>query len=169
MNSKNGSNRKQLVFYGLFAIISTLINLLTQRGSEFLIDFSNIQFLSTALINNQQTGKVLTLGYFICLFNATVTGFVFKYFCDKLVVFKDTTATISTKHFKMVLLYGIFAILTTIIFWSFSAAFKLLFTFNGSAYLGSIIGLTIGYTIKFYLDSKFVFNSTKHNSNINFY
>jgi len=54
----------------------------------------------------------------------------------------------------MILLYTIFAVFTTLIFWTTQLLFRL---YIGFEYIGMIIGLTIGYTIKFLLDRKYVF------------
>lgn len=50
-------------------------------------------------------------------------------------------------------------------FWVFEVAFDVLFDSEHAKYVGAVIGLTIGYTSKFYLDRKFVFRSA-NNSNL---
>ncbi|TFF87419.1 MAG: GtrA family protein [Promethearchaeota archaeon] len=57
---------------------------------------------------------------------------------------------------KELILYGFFAIFTTIIFWGVQYALTMLM---GSEYyiLAGAIGLAIGYTIKFILDKLYVF------------
>lgn len=88
---------------------------------------------------------------------ATIIAFIFKYLVDKIFIFKDKTKYMSIMHFKQILLYGFFAVFTTIIFWFTELTFKYFFSFKNSHYLGAVIGLVIGYTIKFFLDKKFVF------------
>ena len=87
---------------------------------------------------------------------ATIIAFVFKYLVDKIFIFKDNTKYLSKTHFKQVFLYGLFAVLTTLIFWFFELSFKYFFSFKNSHYIGALIGLTIGYTIKFFLDKKYL-------------
>ena len=48
-------------------------------------------------------------------------------------------------------------IFTTIIFWGTEIAFDVIFKSAGAKYIGAIIGLGIGYIIKYFLDKKYVF------------
>ncbi len=88
---------------------------------------------------------------------ATIIAFIFKYLVDKIFIFKDKTKYLSIIHFRQIFLYGFFAVFTTIIFWFTELSFKYLFSFKNSHLIGAVIGLAIGYTIKFLLDKKFVF------------
>jgi putative flippase GtrA len=47
---------------------------------------------------------------------------------------------------------------TTLIFWMFEISFEYMFEFSSAKYYGATIGLSIGYTMKYFLDKKFVFN-----------
>jgi putative flippase GtrA len=90
----------------------------------------------------------------------TLTGFVFKFVVDKFIVFQDKIISHSKdeiqKTTKQLGLYLGFAILTTAIFWGFELVFKILF--SGDWYLiGGLVGLIIGYTLKFLFDRKYVF------------
>nr|HPO50615.1 GtrA family protein [Spirochaetota bacterium] len=87
---------------------------------------------------------------------ATVVAFLFKFIVDKVVIFQDKESGVK-ENFRKITVYGFFAIFTTLIFWGFELFFKLCFSFKGSEYFGAVIGLATGYTIKFFLDSKFVF------------
>ena len=49
------------------------------------------------------------------------------------------------------------AVFTTIIFWGTEIAFDTLFQDPNAKYLGAVIGLSIGYIIKYFLDKKYVF------------
>ncbi len=89
---------------------------------------------------------------------ATIIAFIFKYLIDKIFIFKDNTKYLSKTHFKQIFLYGFFAVFTTLIFWAAELSFKQFLNFKNSHYVGAVIGLAIGYTIKFILDRKFVFN-----------
>jgi putative flippase GtrA len=48
-------------------------------------------------------------------------------------------------------------VLTTIIFWAIELAFEHIYQTKEMRYLGGIIGLAIGYIIKYQLDKRFVF------------
>ena len=58
---------------------------------------------------------------------------------------------------KNFVLYSLMGVFTTIIFWGTEIAFDALSQNPNSKYLGAIIGLSIGYIIKYFLDKKFVF------------
>ena len=90
---------------------------------------------------------------------ATIIAFIFKYLVDKVFIFEDKTEYFSKTHFKMVILYGSFAVLTTLIFWGFELSFKYFLNFKTAPYVGAVIGLITGYTIKFFLDKKYVFEN----------
>ena len=49
-------------------------------------------------------------------------------------------------------------VVTTLIFWGFEFTFEYLFRTKFMRYLGAVIGLSIGYFIKYNLDRRFVFN-----------
>ena len=51
---------------------------------------------------------------------------------------------------------------TTAIFWGFEFSFDYLFDLKEMRYFGAVMGLSIGYYLKYKLDKKFVF--TKHRS-----
>lgn len=136
-----------------FAIIAIVINIMVQIISKELFivvlnsfAYNYIKFSSTKL----EYWFILALGV------GTVSGFVFKFIVDKFIVFEERTTTIE-KTTKQIFLYFLFAILTTAIFWGFEFLFKILFTKGNMYLIGGIIGLTIGYTIKFLLDKTYVF------------
>ena len=47
--------------------------------------------------------------------------------------------------------------LSTLIFWAFELSFDWLFEARYMRYVGAIIGLSIGYGLKYILDKQFVF------------
>ena len=75
---------------------------------------------------------------------------------DKVYIFKYDSANIYdySKNFIAYIITGIF---TTLIFWSFEFSFYILFDDEIAKYIGAIIGLSIGYTVKYILDKNFVF------------
>jgi len=55
-------------------------------------------------------------------------------------------------------------VFTTVIFWGFEIGFNYIFTNPQAKYVGAIVGLSIGYIIKYFLDKKFVFTEKKSES-----
>ncbi len=151
---------KRVYLYLIFAALSTIINIVVQWIVRSFIEIVNVEYFDVYIINPK-----LTVGFWITLFCATVSGFVFKYISDKVIVFRDKTDTYDTKHFKMILLYGLFAVFTTIIFYLFSAVFRIIIKEWYGSYIGSIAGLTIGYIVKYHLDSRYVFNRYDKSNN----
>jgi len=132
-----------------------LINVGTQKIFElFFNKILKFKFYSTIIFFS----KKITYGLLIQMAFATIIAFIFKYLIDKIFIFKDNTKYLSKTHFKQIFLYGFFAVFTTLIFWAAELSFKQFLNFKNSHYVGAVIGLAIGYTIKFILDRKFVFN-----------
>lgn len=126
------------LLYCIFAIIATVVNLLTQEASISLID--------------------VTFSLEIAIVAGTGTGLISKYILDKRFIFrnKSTTARDSLAKFSAYSLTGVF---TTLLFWGFEFGFDSYFGTKFARYGGAIIGLAIGYGIKYRLDKRFVFNS----------
>lgn len=127
-----------LARYILFAFLATLVNLGVQKLSFFLYQGP--------------------YSLFIAMIAGTGSGFVLKYLLDKFFVFKYTAQN-KAEEAKTVFLYGLMAIVTTLIFWGTELAFDWAIAADWGKYLGAVIGLTAGYIIKYYLDSKFVFKT----------
>ena len=124
--------------YVLTCIIATLVNLVTQRI-----------FLELILINNN---------YFVALFFGTLTGLTTKYILDKNYIFYDFDHSIknNSKKFTLYTYNGIF---TTVIFWGTESLFYFIYFTTLARELGAVIGLSIGYLIKYRLDKKYVFQN----------
>ena len=86
----------------------------------------------------------------------TMTGLISKYFFDKFLIFSDQSRKVIENLHKF-LLYCITGAITTAIFWGTEATFAMLSDHDAMRYLGAIIGLTVGYVLKFHLDRRFVF------------
>ena len=54
--------------------------------------------------------------------------------------------------------YILTSIFTTIIFWFTELYFIKYVQISNTEYVGAIVGLSIGYTLKYFLDKNFVFN-----------
>ena len=122
--------------YVVFAIISTLVNLA-------------FQYLSFLLYNG-------FLSLYVAMFFGTLAGLVLKYILDKKYIFFHTPKS-KKDDGKKFLLYSLMGVFTTFIFWGFEITCDYFFAFENAKYLGAVIGLSIGYIVKYQLDKKFVF------------
>jgi peptidoglycan biosynthesis protein MviN/MurJ (putative lipid II flippase) len=87
----------------------------------------------------------------------TGTGLVCKYVLDKRFVFAHQSR--DRKHeAKTFILYTVMGLATTAIFWGTEAAFHVAFESDAMRYVGGVIGLCIGYVVKYRLDARFVFS-----------
>ena len=122
--------------YVLFALISTLFNLL----------FQYLSFL----------GYRGFAALYLAMFLGTLAGLVVKYVLDKKFIFYHEVKD-KKDDAKKFALYSLMGVFTTIIFWGTEIAFDALSEDPNAKYLGAVIGLSIGYIIKYFLDKKFVF------------
>ena len=128
------------LLYISFAILSTIVNLISQE-----ICFQ------------------LYHGFFdiyVAMFFGTLNGLILKYVLDKKYIFQYQTKNIKEDGSKF-FLYSLMGVFTTIIFWAFELSFDFLFDHQYAKYAGALIGLSIGYLIKYLLDKKFVFTNNK--------
>lgn len=130
-----------LVFrYVVFAILATFVNLIIQR---FVLWFGD--------------GSVIFL---VALAAGTAMGLLVKYFLDKYWIFEDLSvgAIEATKKLSLYTLMGIF---TTAIFWGTETLFWLIWRTDLMREIGAIIGLSVGYFVKYHLDRRYVFTNSK--------
>ena len=123
--------------YSLFALFATLLNLAAQESSIRIYDGEFAIVLAMAL--------------------GTAVGLMSKYLLDKKYIF----GFISTSHREDLgrfTLYGLTGIATTAIFWSFELGFDWLIGGRLARYVGAVIGLSIGYGVKYQLDKRYVFS-----------
>jgi putative flippase GtrA len=93
---------------------------------------------------------------YVAMFFGTLAGLVAKYILDKKYIFYHTPKDRSDDARKFAL-YSLMGVFTTIIFWGTEIAFNALSPSPYAKYLGAVIGLSIGYIIKYFLDKKYVF------------
>ena len=127
---------KFVLSYLIFAAIATAINIISQ--DIFIQIYSGDQ----AIIGSIIVG--------------TGAGLITKYILDKRFIFRFQIKGISHDT-KIFLTYCLMGILTTSIFWTFEFGFHLIFETKPMRYVGGVIGLAIGYSIKYRLDKKYVF------------
>ncbi len=122
--------------YAAFAVVATIANLATQR---FVLQFG-------------ETGL-----YFAGAVGAgTIVGLVIKYVLDKRWIFFDVETGMKN-HSRKFSLYAAMGLLTTAIFWGTETAFWLIWQTDMMRELGAILGLSVGYVVKYNLDRRFVF------------
>jgi putative flippase GtrA len=127
---------KLVVSYSLFAGLLTLVNI----GS---------QILSMLIYSGNYAVEV-------SIFIGTLAGLPLCYVLEKRFIFLFQSK--SMKHNgQLFVLYSFMGMLTTIIFWGTEHAFHLIFTTDFMQYVGAIIGLAMGYFIKYQLDKRLVF------------
>ena len=131
---------KIAVLYTMFAVLSTAINI----GSQMLSIWIYKGPLSVE----------------ISILVGTVLGLPLRYFLEKRYIFNFTSKNL-VHDGKLFVVYGAMGVITTLIFWGTEYAFHLIYDTDYMRYLGGIIGLSVGFYVKYQLDKKYVFvNST---------
>ncbi len=125
-----------LLRYTAFGVIATVANLAMQR---MVLAFGN----SSALF-------VIAVG------SGTIVGLIIKYLLDKRWIFQDNSTGMKA-HSQKFMLYTLMGLLTTAIFWGTETAFWLIWKTDLMRETGAVIGLGVGYIVKYNLDRKFVF------------
>ena len=98
--------------------------------------------------------------FYLSILAGTIVGLLSKYVLDKKYIFYYQSQN-KTDDAKKFFLYLCMGIITTLIFWGTEIAFDQIFNNTYAKYMGAIVGLTMGYTIKFFLDKKYVFKDQK--------
>ena len=131
---------KIAVLYTLFAVLSTAINI----GSQML---SNWIYKGPLFVE-------------ISILVGTAMGLPLRYFLEKRYIFNFTSKNL-VHDGKLFFFYSAMGVITTLIFWGTEFAFHLIYDTDVMRYIGGIIGLSIGFYVKYQLDKKYVFvNST---------
>ena len=129
--------RTLILRYAAFAVVATLANLATQR----------------TVLHFGDSG-----GYFAAAVGAgTLVGLVIKYLLDKRWIFRDTEGGLRN-HGRKFTLYTVMGLVTTAIFWGTETAFWLIWRTDLMREAGAILGLSVGYVVKYRLDRRFVFH-----------
>ena len=127
---------KIAILYTLFALISTAINI----GSQMLSIWIYKGPLSVE----------------ISILVGTTMGLPPRYFLEKRYIFNFISKNL-VHDGKLFVLYSTMGVITTLIFWGTEYAFHLIYDTDFMRYLGGIIGLSIGFYVKYQLDKKYVF------------
>jgi len=127
---------KIAVLYTLFAVLSTAINI----GSQMLTIWIYKGPLSIE----------------ISILVGTAMGLPLRYFLEKRYIFKFTSKNL-VHDGKLFVFYIAMGVITTLIFWGTEYAFHFIYDTDFMRYLGGIIGLSIGFYVKYQLDKRYVF------------
>ncbi|MCJ8518804.1 putative flippase GtrA [Pseudorhizobium tarimense] len=131
------------------------------RRISVAVRYVGFAFIATAVnfLAQEMTIRVFP-GYplMLSILVGTLAGFAVKYVLDKKWIFFDDYTSHSSEA-KKIVLYGLFSVLTTAIFWGFEITFWALWGTNLAKYVGGALGLAIGYVSKYALDRRFVFRA----------
>ncbi len=122
--------------YTMFAVFATIANIASQDLSLNLYDGRHTIIVSVLI--------------------GTAVGLVVKYLLDKKYIFRFRTRD-PAHDARVFTLYTAVGVFTTAVFWGFEFGFDYLFKTKAMRYTGGVIGLAIGYYLKYRLDKKFVF------------
>ncbi len=122
--------------YAIFAAVSTAVNLFAQW-----------------IISQIVPGP---LGVYSGMLTGTAAGLLVKYILDKKYIFYYRTDSVK-KDIRKFIIYTLMGIITTAVFWGLEYTFYVLFANENLRFIGAVIGLSLGYIIKYLLDRKFVF------------
>ena len=127
---------KPAINYTIFALLATIANIGSQEVSLRL--YADVYAVMASVLVG------------------TAVGLVVKYVLDKKYIFQFQVKDVAhdTQTFTLYTLTGVF---TTAVFWGFEFGFDYLFQSKEMRYSGGVIGLAIGYYIKYQLDKRFVF------------
>lgn len=124
------------LLYVAFAVVATLANLGAQR-----------------LVLLAGEGPVL---FALAMVGGTALGLVVKYALDKRWIFADPSTGLRA-HGRRFSLYTAMGLVTTAIFWASETAFWLVWQTHTAREVGAVLGLAVGYAVKYHLDRRFVF------------
>ena len=87
----------------------------------------------------------------------TLAGLLSKFYLDKRYIF-SYQATSSFDDMRKFVSYSFTGIGTTLLFWITEISFELIYATKTARYFGAVIGLSIGYVVKYHLDKHYVFS-----------
>lgn len=129
-------------------------------SSKLAIKYAILALIATAANIGAQDLVIRTYsGGFNILASVIVgtgVGLIIKYVLDKHYIFRFEARGVAndTQTFA---LYTVTGLATTLVFWGLEFGFHYIFETKEMRYLGGVIGLAIGYRIKYQLDKRFVF------------
>ena len=86
----------------------------------------------------------------------TLAGLLAKYVLDKKYIFYHKPEN-KMQDAKKFVSYTLTGVATTLLFWGTEISFDAVFSNEYAKYIGAVVGLTMGYISKYFLDKKYVF------------
>ena len=126
------------VLYALFALLSICMNI-------------GAQMLSILVYNGAYSVEISILV-------GTAVGLPLRYFLEKRYIFVFTSKNLAHDG-RLFAFYTAMGVITTLIFWGTEYAFHLIYGTDSMRYIGGVIGLAVGFYVKYQLDKKYVFVS----------
>ena len=130
------TDTKIAIFYTLFAVVSTAINIGSQMVTLWVYEGS--------------------FSVEISILVGTAMGLPLRYFLEKRYIFNFTSKNL-VHDGKLFVFYSAMGVITTLIFWGTEYTFHLIYDTDFMRYLGGVLGLSIGFYVKYQLDKKYVF------------
>jgi putative flippase GtrA len=127
---------RRATLYVAFAVVATVVNLATQR-----------------IVLGMGPDAALLMP---AIAAGTLAGLVVKYWLDKRYIFADFSTGFAA-HGRRFGLYSLMGLVTTAIFWGTEAAFWAIWGTHAMRETGAILGLSVGYWVKYRLDRAYVF------------
>lgn len=127
---------QKIIQYAIAAIVATIANI----GSQWLV------------VDVLGSGPWVIYGSVLI---GTGVGLVSKFAMDKYLIFKDRSG--GARAATQMTLYIATGLFTTLVFWAIELGFHFAYGSEIMRYAGGVIGLAVGYTIKYVVDSKYVF------------
>ncbi len=134
------SLRSLILRYSAFAVVATIVNLAVQR---LVLAYGDT-----------------TLFFMAAVGAGTLAGLVVKYILDKRWIFYDLDTGVKA-HGEKFTRYTVMGLITTAIFWGTETAFWVIWQTDMMREAGAILGLSVGYIIKYQLDRRYVFTDSK--------
>ena len=128
------------VLYSLFAVFSTAMNI-------------SFQMLSIWLCSGLYAVEVSILV-------GIAVGLPLRYLLSKRYIFVFNCSDFAHDG-RLFVLYNFMSVFTTAIFWGVEYAYHLIFGTYMIRYVGGVMGLAMGFYVKYQLDKKYVFVSSE--------
>lgn len=127
---------RTFVLYSVFAVLSILANVLVQEAALHILRIPHSLLLAMAL--------------------GTLAGLALKYSLDKIWIFRYKHSNVA-HNLKTFAAYTVMGLATTAIFWTTELMANAISHETLVRDTGAVIGLIVGYCVKYRLDKRFVF------------
>ncbi|MHA1291533.1 MAG: GtrA family protein [Promethearchaeota archaeon] len=153
----NDSLKRQMSLYFSFALCMIFLNYLIQKVNQLYFsiiicqNFGHIELIQIYYCSTEPYNMPELMGSIA----AVCITYITKFFLDKYIVFKKTKTTVKETSEEFMKYFG-FAILTTII--NIGIQFLMTNFIRTPLEISMLVALSIGYSVKFLLDRKYVFS-----------